>query len=124
MTNGIVATNALSHCGSLFAGVIIVPNAPFRYQLQGYDADGNTFTRTKDIFIEAKIEECDIAPTSTSVARTSTRVILSTSVFHTSYVALSSTTSSTSTIIPTNIPTSTPSGCPEGFTGPECNIGK
>ncbi|XP_065886855.1 uncharacterized protein [Dysidea avara] len=131
LADGAVSSNALTRCDGLLTGVIIVPNAPFRYQLEGYDTDGNRFTRTRDALIEAENVECEvptpdttstITPTSTSVAHSSTPVILYTSVLHTSSVVLFSISSSTSTTIPTSIPTSTPSGCSKGFTGRGCNI--
>jgi len=70
LTNGIVSSNALTQCGGLLTGVIIIPNAPFRYQLEGYDSDGNSFSRTRDVLIEAKSEECKI-PTPPTTATTS-----------------------------------------------------
>ena len=44
----IVSFNAMIHCGNLLFGVIVVPSAPFRYQLRGYDSKGNNFTETRE----------------------------------------------------------------------------
>ena len=47
--DGIVSSNALIHCGTLLSGVIVVPNEPFRYQLKGFDSEGNGFEETREI---------------------------------------------------------------------------
>ena len=69
----IVSCNALSHCGSLLAGVIIVPRESFRYQLRGYDSKGNSFTETKEARLEFKVAICAkliATPTSTTTTPT------------------------------------------------------
>ena len=67
-----MSSNALSHCGGLLAGVIIVPSKPFRYQLnRGYDSKGNGFTETKEARLEPEIEIC-AKPTPTSTTTTPT----------------------------------------------------
>jgi len=132
LINGIVSSNVLTRCGGLLTGIIIIPNAPFRYQLEGYDADGNRFTRTRDILMEAESEECEVStpdttsttsPSFSSATRTSTPVILTTSVVRPSTVVFSSVSTSSSVLIPSIIPTGTPSGCPKGLTGLDCNTG-
>ena len=67
MRDGVVSCNAMSHCGSLLSGVIIVPSEPFRYQLRGFDSKGNSFTETEEVRLEPEVETCDEpTPTSTS----------------------------------------------------------
>ena len=48
MRDGVVSSNALIHCGSQ-SGVIVVPNEPFRYQLKGFDSEGNDFEETREV---------------------------------------------------------------------------
>ena len=67
----IVSSNAMIHCGNLLSGVIIVPSAPFRYQLRGYDSKGNSFTETREIRLNPKAEMCDL-PTPTLTTPTTT----------------------------------------------------
>ena len=67
----IVSCNAMTHCGNLLAGVIIVPSVPFRYQLRGYDSKGNSFTETRETRLNPKAETCDL-PTPTSATSTTT----------------------------------------------------
>ena len=71
MRDGVVSCNAMSYCGSLLSGVIIVPSEPFRYQLRGFDSKGNSFTKTKKVRLEPELEMCD-KPTPTSNTTTPT----------------------------------------------------
>ena len=60
MHDGIVSSNPIIHCGELFSGVIVVPNAPFSYQLRGYDFKGNGFVETREIKLNPKTQLCDL----------------------------------------------------------------
>lgn len=55
-------------CGNLLAGMIVIPNVPFQYQLTGYDTSGNWFTQTKDTVLNSQIKPtaCD-SPIPTSL---------------------------------------------------------
>ena len=57
-------------CGNLLAGLIVIPDVPFQYQLTGYDTKDNQFYKTQDIMLntqtEAKLSDHDIL-TATSV---------------------------------------------------------
>ena len=71
MHDGIVSSNPIIHCGKLFTGVIVVPNAPFSYQLRGYDSKGNGFVETREIKLNPETQLCDL-PTPSSATITTT----------------------------------------------------
>ena len=57
-----ISSNAMMRCGNLLAGMIVIPNVPFRYQLTGYDTKGNYFSKTKDAELNSpmKVTTCDL----------------------------------------------------------------
>ena len=59
MHDGIVSSNPIIHCGELFSGVIVVLNAPFSYQLRGYDSKGTVWRK---ILTGENIDEFDEFP--------------------------------------------------------------
>ena len=68
----IVSRNALSHCGNLLAGVIIVPSEPFHYQLRVYDSKGNSLTETREIILKPAAEMCTPPIPTTAIPTTPT----------------------------------------------------
>ena len=67
LRDGIVSSNALIHCGTLLSGVIVVPNEPFRYQLKGFDSEGNAFEETREIKLTSETELCPTALPTTAL---------------------------------------------------------
>lgn len=149
----IVSANAIMRCGNLLAGMIVIPNVPFQYQLTGYDTKGNHFSKTKDIVLssQTKVKMCDLPiPTSSvlsipAVSSVSTSAVASsvTDYMHTNTLMISAT--------PTLIPTASPSeptfhcpcynggrcviivrfgrtrvlcSCPKGYSGSLCQLSK
>ena len=106
LKDGVVSSNALTHCGSLLSGVIVVPNEPFRYQLKGFDSEGNDFEETREVKLSPETESCPTtSPTSGFVecpCLNGGRCISFTR-FDRTHIAC---------------------GCPEGYSGSHCQIGK
>lgn len=65
----IVSSNVIIRCGNLLAGLIIIPNVPFQYQLTGFDTKGNRFSKTKDFVLNSDIDVkmCDLTTAVSSV---------------------------------------------------------
>ena len=49
LTDGRVFSNALTHCGSLLTGMVVIPSVPFQFQLEGSDSEGVRFRTNVDI---------------------------------------------------------------------------
>ena len=54
--NKIVSSNVLMQCGNLSAGIIVIPNVPFQYQLTGYDINDHYFSKTKKTVLNTQIK--------------------------------------------------------------------
>ena len=52
----IISSNVVMQCGNLSAGMIVIPNVPFQYQLTGYDINDNYFSKTKKTVLNAQIK--------------------------------------------------------------------
>lgn len=46
----------MMRCRNLLAGMIVIPNVPFQYQLTGYDTKGNQFSKTKHAVLNSHIK--------------------------------------------------------------------
>ena len=77
LRDGVVSSTALMHCGSLLSGVIVVPNEPFRYQLEGFDSEGNGFEVTRETILTPETELCE-SPTPTPAIITTTATVTAT----------------------------------------------
>ena len=102
-------------CGNLMAGMIVIPNVPFQYQLTGYDTKGNQFSKTKDTVLnpqtEAKMCDQDLPIPTSSVSSIST-VSTSSSASSTLAIPTPKTTTATATTTTTSILSEPSFHCP------------